>query len=249
MVPIIYKWSHGEREHALRLVYVAGTSGDPYLFGGDASKPIEVPGFFIQTSPVTQAFWTHVMGVDANPSLNRGADLPVDNVSWDCITEPGGFRDRLNESPVRRAIPAHQAGENASFRLPTETELEYAARAGPHWRDNFPFSGSEDIDAVAWYDRKHGDHTQPVALKAPAQLGIYELSGNVWNGARTHSHGTFGIFPPTVRLSAALVRTGCFAAAVFTIGPCTAPCPSGIRSRTTHTTGASGCGWSSADGD
>src|ERR1041385_1713688 len=131
MVPIIYKWSHGEREHALRLVYVAGTSGDPYLFGGDASKPIEVPGFFIQTSPVTQAFWTHVMGVDANPSLNRGADLPVDNVSWDCITEPGGFRDRLNESPVRRAIPAHQAGENASFRRSEEHTSELQSRLHP----------------------------------------------------------------------------------------------------------------------
>ena len=103
----------------------------------------------------------------------------LENVSWDEITRPGRFLDRLNEGPVRAAILT-QLPAGGSFRLPTEAEWEYAARGGPHWQDGFRFSGSNDVDAVAWYDRRHGDHTQPVALKAPNQLGIYDMSGNVW---------------------------------------------------------------------
>ncbi len=54
-------------------------------------------------------------------------------------------------------------------------------RAGsPYWSDGFRFSGSVVKDAVAWYDRQHGDHTQPAGLKAPNQLGIFDMSGNVW---------------------------------------------------------------------
>lgn len=58
--------------------------------------------------------------------------------------------------------------------------MEYAARGGPRWRDGFRFSGSDYLDAVAWYDRQHGDHTQPVGLKAPNQISIHAMSGNVW---------------------------------------------------------------------
>ena len=53
-------------------------------------------------------------------------------------------------------------------------------RRSPWILNGFHFSGSNDIDAVAWYDRKHGDHTQPVGLKTPNQLGIHDMSGNVW---------------------------------------------------------------------
>jgi formylglycine-generating enzyme len=67
-----------------------------------------------------------------------------------------------------------------AFRLPSETEWEYAARGGPHWLDGFRFSGSDDVDSVAWYDRRHGDHTQRVAQKAPNQLGVHDMSGNIW---------------------------------------------------------------------
>jgi len=93
------------------------------------------------------------------------------------------------------------------FRLPSETEWEYAARGGPYWTDNFRFSGGNDIDKVAWYGhrftaarrlvcrtlgwrrgwrvagrRPRGKvtHTHEVAAKAPNQLGLYDMSGNVW---------------------------------------------------------------------
>jgi formylglycine-generating enzyme required for sulfatase activity len=86
---------------------------------------------------------------------------------------------RLNESSAADTL-CEKAEGPLEFRLPTETEWEYAARGGPHWRDAYRYSGSNDIDAVAWYNRRHGDHTQPVAQKAPNQLGLYDMSGNVW---------------------------------------------------------------------
>jgi formylglycine-generating enzyme len=109
----------------------------------------------------------------------RGPELPAENVSWDDLTRPGGFLDWANESPLAAALRA-RLGAGVRLRLPSETEWEYAARGGPHWTDGYRFSGSDDVAAVAWYDRRHGDHTQPVAGKAPNQLGLYDMSGNVW---------------------------------------------------------------------
>jgi formylglycine-generating enzyme required for sulfatase activity len=164
-----------------------------------------LPDFLIGATQVTQALWQHVMG--ANPSVRNDPRCPVDNVSWNHITQPGGFLDRINASPVLEAVAC---GEALRFRLPSETEWEYAARGGPHWKDGYAFSGSNDPDVVAWHGpnwsgglrlrplavrlfgwrvawrmfgrrrRLRRPRTHDVATKAPNQLGIYDMSGNVW---------------------------------------------------------------------
>jgi formylglycine-generating enzyme required for sulfatase activity len=186
MTALRYNWTPNGAPRALELVHVPGApAAEPYLFGEPNAKyPVHLADFFIATTPVTQALWAHVMGAAANPACNRGDAKPLENISWDDITNPaGGFLATINAGPILphliSQIPG-ASGRRAILRLPSETEWEYAARGGPHWRDDFPFSGGRDIDDVAWYDRNSRDRTHDVAGKAPNQLGLYDMSGNVW---------------------------------------------------------------------
>jgi formylglycine-generating enzyme len=82
-----------------------------------------------------------------NPAGRDEPLWPVTHVSWEQVAGPNGFIERINSSGMLRSV----AGDDAlCFRLPAETEWEYAARGGPHWRDGFRFSGSNEIDEVAW---------------------------------------------------------------------------------------------------
>ena len=152
------------------MVYVPGgtfTMGATSEQGADADydeKPthsVTLSSYYIGQTEVTQALWTAVMG--SNPSNFKGDSRPVENVSWnDCQT----FISRLNA----------KTGKN--FRLPTEAEWEYAARGGHSGGSKY--AGSDNINSVAWYNYNSGRETHNVATKSPNSLGIYDMSGNVW---------------------------------------------------------------------
>jgi formylglycine-generating enzyme required for sulfatase activity len=137
----------------------------PWAGGCQANESPEhevtVSGFWIGKYAVTQGQWQKVMG--NNPSgFKKGDNYPVETVSWNDAKE---FIGKLNG----------MSGQ--TFRLPTEAEWEYAARSGGKAEK---FAGGSDIDAVAWYSANSGKSTHPVGTKAPNGLGIYDMSGNVW---------------------------------------------------------------------
>ena len=124
---------------------------------------VTLSDFYIGETEVTQELWNAVMG--SNPSCFTGnMQRPVEEVSWnDCQT----FITKLNEL----------TGE--TFALPTEAQWEYAARGG-NASKGYLYSGSNSIEVVAWYSDNTPSGTYPVKSKSPNELGLYDMSGNVW---------------------------------------------------------------------
>ncbi len=117
--------------------------------------------YYIGETVVTQKLWTAVMG--NNPSKFKGDDLPVECVSWDDAQD---FIEKLNRITKKE------------YRLPTEAEWEHAAREGKNSR--YKYSGSDRITDVAWCSENSGNATHPVGSKQSNSLGIFDMSGNVW---------------------------------------------------------------------
>jgi len=130
--------------------------------GGGNEKPVHQvtirEGFYMGRHEVTQAQWRGVMG--SNPSKFRGHGIPVEQVSWD---DAVAFIARLNAQ-----------NDGYTYRLPTEAEWEYAARAGAAG----DYEG--DLHATAWHFGNSGLQTHPVGTKAPNAFGLYDMYGNVW---------------------------------------------------------------------
>jgi len=136
---------------------------DPDPDAANDEKPqhkVCVDGFFMGKYEVTQKQWQTIMG--DSPSNFRGDNHPVEQVSWDDVQK---FIIRLNR----------QSGQH--YRLPTEAEWEYAARSGGKQEK---YAGGSDVDAVAWYSSNSGGKTHPVGQKQANGLGLYDMSGNVW---------------------------------------------------------------------
>ena len=145
--------------------FMMGATSEQGADADNDEKPahqVTLSTYSIGETEVTQALWQAVMG--SNPSRFKGDNLPVEKVSWDdCQT----FIQKLNQLTGRR------------FRLPTEAEWEYAARGGSKSR-GYKYSGSNNINDVAWYDDNSSSKTHPVKTKQANELGLYDMSGNVW---------------------------------------------------------------------
>jgi len=133
---------------------------------------------YLGVTEVTQEQYERVMGT--NPSSFKGAQLPVENVSWEDAVE---FCRKLSSLPAERT-----AGR--VYRLPTEAEWEYACRAVSKTKWSFGDSESS-LGDYAWYDGNSGSKTQPVGQKKPNTWGLYDMHGNV----REWCSDWFGDYP------------------------------------------------------
>ena len=148
----------------------------------------------------TQKMWLEVM--ENNPSKFKGIYKPVDTVTWwQALEFCNKLSEKYNLEPVydlskKRILMINQLGEEKAspdiadfkktedFRLPTEVEWEWFARGGQIAIDegtfSYKYSGSDNVDEVAWYDKISNDETKNVGTKNPNQLGLFDCSGNVW---------------------------------------------------------------------
>ncbi len=171
------------KEQMGELIFVEGGS---FMMGSKDFKnerpihEVSISSFYISKYQVTQEEWEELMG--SNPSCFKGDELPVERVSWyDAI-------EYCNKRSIKEGLKPCYRGNggkitcrwNANgYRLPTEAEWEYAARGGKKSKD-YKYSGSDDIDDVSWYYNNSGDKTHRVGENQANELGIYDMSGNVW---------------------------------------------------------------------
>lgn len=160
--------------------------GGSFVMGADSpdapndQKPahkVTLSDYYMGQTEVTQELWTVVMG--NNPASFRGKNLPVEDVSWeDCqkfITSLNNMLQKEGKLP-----------DGMIFHLPSEAQWEYAARGGNKSK-GYKYAGSDDINAVAWTRSNAGGRTHPVAGKLPNELGLYDMSGNVWEWVQDYA--------------------------------------------------------------
>ncbi|MBR5106339.1 MAG: SUMF1/EgtB/PvdO family nonheme iron enzyme [Alistipes sp.] len=148
----------------MKMIYVEGsTFSMGSTAGGSDEKPVHsvtLDSYYIAETEVTQAQWRAIMG--NNPSYYKGDNRPVENVSW---FEAQKFCEKLSAMTGKKYV------------LPTEAQWEYAARGGNKSK-GYTYNGSNDIGKVAKYNSSDGHNN--VKSKQPNELGIYDMSGNVW---------------------------------------------------------------------
>ena len=164
--------------------------------------------YWIGKYEVTQKLYKTVMG--NNPSDFKGDNRPVEEVSW---YDAKAFCDKLNKY-CKDKLPA-----GYRFDLPTEAQWEFAARGGNKSK-GYEYSGSDDIDDIAWYDDNSGKQTHDVGKKRPNELGLYDMSGNVEEWCRDwyDSYSEYAVTDPTGPgrgSDSVVIRGGCYDDAIY----------------------------------
>jgi formylglycine-generating enzyme required for sulfatase activity len=134
--------------------------------------------FYMGKSSVTQKQWKKITG--KNPSHFKGEDRPVEMISWKEVQK---YVKKLNEKE-----------HTGKYRLPSESEWEYACRAGKQTRYYFGDDKSK-LNEYAWYAENSGGQTHPVGQKKPNQWGLYDMHGNVWELVRDNWHENYEVSP------------------------------------------------------
>jgi sulfatase modifying factor 1 len=154
-------------------IFTIGGNDNEHTGQGDDECPhmVSISDFAIGKYEVTQADWIEIMG--SNPSYFKNcSECPVEQVSWDDVKV---FIQRLNIK------------YKENYRLPTEYEWEYAARGGVKSK-NYKYAGGSKVNEVAWYSANSNDKSHTVGLLRSNELGLYDMSGNIWEWCENLKH-------------------------------------------------------------